>query len=601
MTQATLDKIPADTAGTLAGLFRERLRRTPGAVAYRQYDDAAGRWRDSSWTDMADAVAHWQSAIAAEGLQPGDRVAILMRNCREWVIFDQAALGSGLVVVPLYMDDRPENTAYILNDAGVRLLYLHGAEQWERLLTVRHELGGLSRILTQEPVPVPAGETRVRTVAEWLPDTAGELLANDGEPDQLATIVYTSGTTGRPKGVMLSHRNILANADSGLDYVAMYREDLLLSFLPLSHTFERTVGYYAPMMTGATVAYARSIPLLAEDLLTLRPTVLISVPRIYERVYNKILIGLAEKPPLASRLFRLAVETGWRRFLRRQGRGGWHPMFLLWPLLHKLVAGKIMARLGGRLRLAAAGGAPLPPEIAKVFIGLGLNLLQGYGLTETSPIIACNTADDNDPASVGIPLGNVEVRIGANNELLTRGPCVMLGYWNRPEATREIIDAENWLHTGDQVRIERNHIYITGRLKEIIVLANGEKVPPADMEMAIALDPLFEQVMVLGDSRPYLSVILVLNADQWKALANTVKLDPADAAVLKSEALEQELLKRLAMQLVEFPGYAQVRRAACTLDPWTVDNGLITPTMKLKRDRIMVRYADEIAALYAGH
>jgi len=601
MTQATLDKIPADTAGTLAGLFRERLRRTPGAVAYRQYDDAGGRWQDSSWTDMADAVAHWQSAIAAEGLQPGDRVAILMRNCREWVIFDQAALGSGLVVVPLYMDDRPENTAYILNDAGVRLLYLHGAEQWERLLTVRHELGGLSRILTQEPVPVPAGETRVRTVAEWLPDTAGELLANDGEPDQLATIVYTSGTTGRPKGVMLSHRNILANADSGLDYVAMYREDLLLSFLPLSHTFERTVGYYAPMMTGATVAYARSIPLLAEDLLTLRPTVLISVPRIYERVYNKILIGLAEKPPLASRLFRLAVETGWRRFLRRQGRGGWHPMFLLWPLLHKLVAGKIMARLGGRLRLAAAGGAPLPPEIAKVFIGLGLNLLQGYGLTETSPIIACNTADDNDPASVGIPLGNVEVRIGANNELLTRGPCVMLGYWNRPEATREIIDAENWLHTGDQVRIERNHIYITGRLKEIIVLANGEKVPPADMEMAIALDPLFEQVMVLGDSRPYLSVILVLNADQWKALANTVKLDPADAAVLKSEALEQELLKRLAMQLVEFPGYAQVRRAACTLDPWTVDNGLITPTMKLKRDRIMVRYADEIAALYAGH
>lgn len=276
-------------------------------------------------------------------------------------------------------------------------------------------------------------------------------------------------------------------------------------------------------------------------------------------------------------------------------------MFLLWPLLHKLVAGKIMARLGGRLRLAAAGGAPLPPEIAKVFIGLGLNLLQGYGLTETSPIIACNTADDNDPASVGIPLGNVEVRIGANNELLTRGPCVMLGYWNRPEATREIIDAENWLHTGDQVRIERNHIYITGRLKEIIVLANGEKVPPADMEMAIALDPLFEQVMVLGDSRPYLSVILVLNADQWKALANTLKLDPADAAALKCEALEQELLKRLAMQLVEFPGYAQVRRAACTLDPWTVDNGLITPTMKLKRDRIMARYADEIAALYAGH
>jgi long-chain acyl-CoA synthetase len=601
MTQGTIDKIPAETAGTLAGLFRERVRRTPGAVAYRQYDDAAGQWRDSSWTGMAAQVARWQAAFTGEGLRPGDRVAILMRNCKDWVAFDQAALGSALVVVPLYMDDRPENTAYILNDAGVRLLYLRGAEQWERLLTVHGDLGMLSRILTQEPVSVPPDESRVRTVAEWLPDGPCELLANDGEPDQLATIVYTSGTTGRPKGVMLSHGNILANADSGLDYVPMYREDVLLSFLPLSHTFERTVGYYAPMMMGASVAFARSIPLLAEDLLTIRPTVLISVPRIYERVYNKIVTGLAEKPPFAARLFRLAVETGWRRFLRRQGRGGWHPTFLLWPVLDNLVAGKIMARLGGRLRLAAAGGAPLPPEIAKVFIGLGLNLLQGYGLTETSPIIACNTADNNDPTSVGIPLGNVEVRIGENEELLTRGPCVMLGYWDRPEATREIIDAEGWLHTGDKVRIERNHIYITGRLKEIIVLANGEKVPPADMEMAIALDPLFEQVMVLGDSRPYLSALIVLNANQWKTLANTLNVDPADPAVLGSETLVQAVLDRLAGRLTEFPGYAQVRRAACTLEHWTVDNGLITPTMKLKRDRIMARHADEIAALYAGH
>jgi long-chain acyl-CoA synthetase len=601
MPRGTLDKIPAGTAGTLAGLFRERVRRTPEAIAYRHYDEATGRWRDSSWADMAALVARWQAAFAKEGLHPGDRVAILMRNCREWVIFDQAALGSGLVVVPLYVDDRPENTAYILHNAGVRLLYLDGAVQWERLLTVHDELAGLTRIVTRGPVDIPDGETRVRTLVDWLPASQCDLLANDGEADQLATIVYTSGTTGRPKGVMLSHRNILANADSGLEYVPMYREDILLSFLPLSHTFERTVGYYAPMMTGATVAFARSIPLLAEDMLTIRPTVLISVPRIYERVYNKIVIGLTEKPPFATRLFNLAVDIGWRRFLWRQGRGGWHPTFLLWPFLDKLVAGKIMERLGGRLRLAAAGGAPLPPAIAKVFIGLGLNLLQGYGLTETSPIIACNTADDNDPASVGIPLRDVEVRIGENDELLTRGPCVMLGYWEKPEATRELIDAENWLHTGDKVRIERNHIFITGRLKEIIVLANGEKVPPADMEMAIALDPLFEQVIVLGDSRPYLSAILVLNADQWKVLANMLGLDHADAAALKSKALEQVVLERLADHLTEFPGHAQVRRAACTLEPWTVDEGLITPTMKLKRDRIMARYADEIAALYAGH
>jgi long-chain acyl-CoA synthetase len=601
MPRGTIDKIPAGTAGTLAGLFRERVRRTPDAIAYRHHDETTGRWQDSSWASMATAVAYWQAAFAQEELQPGDRVAILMRNCREWVIFDQAALGSGLVVVPLYVDDRPENTAYILNDAGVKLLYLRGAEQWERLMPVRDQLGNLARILTQEPVAVPEGEKRVRTTADWLPAGHRELQANDGEPDELATIVYTSGTTGRPKGVMLSHRNILANADSGLEYVPMYREDVLLSFLPLSHTFERTVGYYAPMMTGATVAFARSISLLAEDLLTIRPTVLVSVPRIYERVYNRIMAGLAEKPPLATRLFNLAVETGWRRFLRHQGRGGWHPAYLLWPVLDKLVAGKIMARLGGRMRLAAAGGAPLPPAIAKVFIGLGLNLVQGYGLTETSPIIACNTADDNDPASVGIPLRNVEVRIGENDELLTRGPSVMLGYWEKPEATRDIIDAGKWLHTGDRVRIERNHIYITGRLKEIIVLANGEKVPPADMEMAIALDPLFAQVMVLGDSRPYLTAIIVLNVDPWKALANTLALDHADTAALKSDLLEKAVLERLAGRLTEFPGYAQVHRVTCTLKPWTVDNGLMTPTMKLKRDRIMTRYAEEIAAMYAGH
>jgi long-chain acyl-CoA synthetase len=236
-----------------------------------------------------------------------------------------------------------------------------------------------------------------------------------------------------------------------------------------------------------------------------------------------------------------------------------------------------------------------------VFIGLGLNLVQGYGLTETSPIIACNTADDNDPASVGIPLRDVEVRIGDNDELLTRGPCVMLGYWDKPEATRDIIDADQWLHTGDKARIERNHVYITGRLKEIIVLANGEKVPPTDMEMAIALDPLFEQVMVLGDSRPYLSAIIVLNTDQWKALARALALDPADADALQNAVLEQAVLERLTGRLTDFPGYAQVRRVTCTLEPWTVDNGLITPTMKLKRDRIMARYADAVAAMYAGH
>jgi long-chain acyl-CoA synthetase len=601
MNRTKADNIPAGTAGTLAGLFRERVRRSPDKLAYRQFDATSGEWQDSTWAEMGAIVARWQAAMAGEGLQHGDRVAILMRNCKEWVTFDQAALGCGLVVVPLYTDDRPENTAYILNNCGAKLLFLQGEEQWQGLLEVHDQLGGLVRILTQEAVTVPEGETRVRTITEWLPDGNAELRADDGEPDELATIVYTSGTTGRPKGVMLSHHNILFNADSALDIVQMLPDDLLISFLPLSHTFERTVGYYIPMMVGASIAYARSIPELAEDLLTIRPSLMISVPRIYERVYNKIQAGLAEKSPLATKLFNLAVDTGWRRFEHRQGRGGWHPSFLLWPLLNKLVAGKIMAKLGGNMHLAASGGAPLPTPIAKVFIGLGLNLIQGYGLTETSPILTANPEYDNDPASVGVPLRGLELRIGDNDELLARGPSIMLGYWDNPEATAAVIDADGWFHTGDKARIENNHVYITGRLKEIIVLANGEKVPPADMEMAIALDPLFEQIMVIGDNRPYLTALIVLNPEQWENRARELQLDPADPASLSDAGLEQVLREKLAARLTAFPGYAQVHRVTCTLEPWSIENELITPTLKLKRNRIVERFGDDIEQMYAGH
>ncbi len=595
------DTIPADVAGTLAGLFRERVKRTPDKVAYRQFDENSTQWYDTTWKEMATEVARWQDALAKEGLQYGDRVAVLLRNCKEWVTFDQAALGCGLVVVPLYTDDRPENAAYILNHSGAKLLLMQGEEHWQDILTVIDQLEGLTRILTLEPVTVPEGENRVRSIAEWASETAGELHTDDGDSNELATIVYTSGTTGRPKGVMLSHWNIIFDADSALDIVSMNSDDLLISFLPLSHTFERTVGYYIPMMVGATIAYARSIPELGEDLQTIKPTLMISVPRIYERVYNKIQAGLAEKSPIATKLFNLAVDTGWKRFLHRQGRGGWHPTFLLWPLLNKLVAGKIMEKLGGKMQMAASGGAPLPLPIARVFIGLGLNLIQGYGLTETSPILTANPEDDNDPGSVGVPLRGLELRIGENDELLARGPVIMLGYWNNPEATNDVIDTEGWFHTGDKARIENNHVYITGRLKEIIVMANGEKVPPADMEMAIALDTLIEQVMVIGDDRPFLTALIVLNPEQWESYARTHQLDANDPGALKSESFEKHLCEIIAQQLKEFPGYARIHNINCTLEAWTIDNELITPTLKLKRNRIMERYAADIEKMYEGH
>ncbi|MDE2089107.1 MAG: long-chain fatty acid--CoA ligase, partial [Gammaproteobacteria bacterium] len=566
VSHAAPDYISPDVAKTLASLFRERVRRTPEACAYRYFDEADGTWKDSSWSEMTVQVARWQAGLEREPLHAGDRVAVMLRNCREWVMFDQAAHGLGLVVVPVYTNDRAESVAYILQDAGVKLLLIEGPEHWETLRPIHAQLSGLVRILTLLPVQSSDSDLRLQWTGDWLPKDAGELRARDSDPEALATIVYTSGTTGRPKGVMLSHRNIVWNAYASLQCFTATRDDLFLSFLPLSHTFERTVGYYVPMMAGTTVAYARSITLLAEDMLAVRPTVFITVPRIFERVYAKIQTQLQEKPALARRLFQWTVALGWRRFQYQQRRAPWTPWLWFWPLLDALVARKILVRMGGRLRIAISGGAPLSFSIARIFIGLGLPILQGYGLTETGPAISVNRVDDNDPASVGSPLPDVELRTGDNQELLIKSPGVMPGYWNRPEATAQMIDAQGWVHTGDQVRIERGHVYITGRLKEIIVLANGEKVPPADMEMAIAMDPLFDHVMVIGEGRPYLSALLVLNPQRWEKLASELNLDPDSAAVLNDPRLHERILERIGKRLRSFPGYAQIRRVALTLE-----------------------------------
>ncbi|HSN41289.1 MAG TPA: long-chain fatty acid--CoA ligase [Burkholderiales bacterium] len=592
--------ISAGAAVTLDGLFRERADRTPDQVACRDFNRQHGNWRDCTWAQLDHQVARWQAALEKDGLKAGDRVAVMLRNSPEWVIFDQAALGLGLVVVPLYTQDRPDNIAYILNDAGCKVLLFEGMEQWQGLAGARDRLGSLVRILAVNALTDAVDEPRLKWIGEWLPDEGGATRHAPHDPHALATIVYTSGTTGRPKGVMLSHNNILSNVDALLDGVMRPRqEDCFLSFLPLSHTFERTVGYYLPMATGSTVVYARSIPLLAEDLQTMRPTMLVSVPRIYERVYGAIRARLDEGPPLRKKLFQLAVDTGYARFEHAQGRGPWLPSFLLWPALDALVAKRVLARLGGRMRAAMSGGAALSPDVSRVFVGLGLTVIQGYGLTETSPVVCANRPDDNLPGSIGKPIPGVEIRLGANDELLVRGPNVMLGYWNDEQATRAMIQPDGWLHTGDTARIgELGHVFITGRLKEIIVMSNGEKIPPADMEAAIMRDPLFDQVMLLGEGKPYLSVMAVLNGDCWSRLAAGHGLG-ADA--VKTKQAEDIVLERIAGQLAEFPGYARVRRAVLTLEPWTIENGLLTPTMKLKRSRVMEKFNAEIDRIYAGH
>ena len=592
-----------DSLGTLCGLFRARVAASPDAVAYRQYDDAGETWISFTWAQVAAEVERWQRALMKEGLAPGDRVALMLKNCVEWVIFDQAALSLGLVTVPLYLDDRPDNAAYILDHADAKLLLVEGRFQHRKLAEIAGSAQQLQRIVSLEAPENQLADWNPRFVvaADWL-----EAAADTPVPerhltaDLLASIVYTSGTTGRPKGVMLTHANLLWNAFYASECAGFEPHEVFLSFLPLSHTLERTGGYYLPMMLGGEVAYARSIAQLAQDLQAIRPTVLISVPRIYERVYGRIQDGLAKKKPIARTLFDLAVRVGWRRFERAQGVAGWHPELLLWPLLKKLVAGNVTEKLGGRLRLAISGGAALSPEIARVFIGLGVPIIQGYGLTETSPVVCVNRPDSNVPASIGQPLPGVDVKIGENDELLTRSKCVMRGYWKNEEATRAMIDADGWLHTGDKThRDARGHYSIVGRIKDIIVLNNGEKVPPTDMESAILLDPLFEQVMVIGEGKPYLAALTVLNEEHWQTFAASLNVDPAHPAALNDPKVVKALTRRVAEHLKHFPGYAQIRRLHPELKPWTVDNGLLTPTLKVKRNQVLDRYRAAVEAMYA--
>jgi long-chain acyl-CoA synthetase len=583
---------------TIADVFALRCRTSPNAPAYRDYDSATKEWINTSWREIGEQVARAREGLRHDGFVAGDRIALMVKNSSSWVLFDQAAYANGMVPVPLFVDDRPDNVAYILNDASVKVIVIDGEEHWKRLKTVADQLRTITRIISIKPVVDPA-EPRLSSLADWLPAEAGSYDRPPTTGADLATIVYTSGTTGRPKGVMLSHRNMLANVQSGLAVYDVYPEDVFLSFLPLSHMFERTCDYYLNVVSGASMVFSRSIPQLAEDFRIVQPTIIFSVPRIYERFYAAINDQLKKASPIRRQLFEFAVDTGWNKFEYEHGRGSWKPQYLLWPVLEKLVARKLLDRLGGKLRFAISGGAALSPDVAKVFIGLGLPICQGYGLSEASPLLTVNLLEKNNPHSIGPPVPGVELRVGENGELLARGPNIMMGYWNNLDATRAVLTEDGWLKTGDQVHIdEHGYVTITGRLKDIIVMGNGEKVPPVDMELAIQLDPVFEQVLLLGEGKPYLAAVVVLNDEQWARAAAEANLDPSTDLDGKGEKL---LVQRITKRIKDFPGYAQVRKVAVAKEKWTIDNGLITPTLKLKRNVIMGRYQSAIEAMYKGH
>jgi long-chain acyl-CoA synthetase len=595
----TAQPTPADFR-TLAQLLAWRVAASPLTEAYRHFE--SGAWRSVSWEQVQALVLRWRRALAAARFAPGTRAAILLPNGLNMVCIDQAVLAEGGVPVPMHAIDNAESIAYILEDSEAELLLVDGIGRWQAIAALGRALPALRQVVVAEAAVDAAADPRVVGLPEWLargdarplPDPA----AGPG-PDDLAAIVYTSGTTGRPKGVMLTHRNVVANVHQALDRFGMGTHDLLLSFLPLSHTLERTAGYYVPMAGGAAVAFARSVAQLQEDLRTVKPTALVSVPRIYERIHAKVVETSQQGSAIARKMLAWTENVGWRRFEAAQGRGRKGALDdLAWRFLQPLVAQRVLDAFGGRLRLAVSGGAPIGANVSRLFLGLGLNLVQGYGMTESSPVVSACTPQDNDPLSVGRPLKGVEVRLGEMDELLVRGDNVMKGYWKRPEDTAKVLEPDGWLHTGDRARLDGGRIYIVGRLKDIIVTSTGEKVPPADLELAIQAEPLFSQVLVIGEQRPFLSVLAVVDHARWRGLATQLGLDAQDPKALESDAVQRWAVARVAGLVKSFPSYATPKRVWLTAQPWTIDNGLMTPTLKLKRPALEKRYAQEIEGLY---
>lgn len=591
---------------TLPQLLVNSVERYGEREALRQFDKETKSWHSLSYAQLMARVMEWRRAYAAMNLERGTRIGILMPNSIDHACADQAALANGLVPVPLHAIDTPGASAFILSDSRAQVLVTNKLTHWKQIQAAGGDLQDLTAvIITEDEVDDETG--MVRGLSEWLAAGTHVVELPEGpKEDDLAGIVYTSGTTGRPKGVMLTHGNIVSNVKATLECVFPQVGDIFLSFLPLSHTFERTAGYYLALATGCTIAYNRSVLLLADDLKTIRPTVIISVPRVYERIFARVQDKLKKSRPAARYLFDWAVEIGWRDFCRRNhlpvehtGRA-WLDG-LMRPLVRK-VSSTLLDQFGGRLRIAISGGAALSSKVARTFCGLGLPIIQGYGMTEASPIIAGNNRTLNQPNTVGKPFNNVEVRLGEGDEIQIKGPSITRGYWNRPDATADAFTEDGWFRTGDVGGFnELGLLSIKGRIKEIIVTSTGEKVPPADLEAAIETDPLFSQCYVIGENRPYLSLITVVNPDEWASFAKSCGVDPADPASLDNPSVKTSALKRAKTAAGEFPHYALPRAVVLTQEPWTIENGLITPTLKLKRGPLSKKFANVIAQLYATH
>lgn len=600
----TKDIIDYKSVDNLFELFEKRKETSSNKRLMTWFDTDVMDWVELNYKEVYNNISIFHQALKKENLNKGGKVGIWIRNSPQWVYLDMAAFSLGLVTVPMYFDDRAENVAYTANDSQIKILLIEDEQQLASLIPLQDKLKELKTIVTLKNLKGKSIEgIDVVFYKDWVMGLEPIVVRPEKVTrDDLATIVYTSGTTGNPKGVMLSHNNMLWNAWAGTQKIPVLTTDKFLSFLPLSHTFERTVGYYLPLITGSEIVYSRSKYQVAGDIAHHKPTILISVPRLFEKIYNAIKEQLKEKPAVFTKLFDLTVDIGYKKFLHSQGRADKSLNFMLYPMLDFIIGRKIRKKFGGNLRLTISGGAALSPELTKIFIGLNINLVQGYGMTELSPIVCVNTPTDNIPESVGTALVDVKIKIGDQQELLVGGPGVMLGYYNNRDATNAAIDSEGFLHTGDRAEIKDNRIYIVGRLKEIIVMANGEKVPPLDIENALNISPSIEQSFVIGEGKPYLSALIVLNEGYKKNLMAKYKYSQSEFhKFICDENVNTEIVEQIAVQMKSFPGYAIIRRIALIAEPFEIENGFLTPTLKLKRGVITTHFEEEISKLYEGH
>lgn len=596
---------PADLPpGTLTELFLEAVDRFGEAPAYRQ--PRGTRWEPYSYRQVLDIARQGAAALASLGLERGDRAAIVSENRVEWSQADWSCLCAGVADVPIYATLTPAQIAYILQNSGSRLVFASTPEQLGKLLEIRDSCPDLQWIVVMDP---PDGDLpdRVMTWSDFL-ERGREGAAAEAEdhfrervlsilPEDTATILYTSGTTGEPKGVVLTHRNLRSNVDACTQVLPIGEGDETVSFLPLSHVFQRMVDYLL-FSVGCTINYARSLELVAEDLKLVRPTVVVSVPRLYEKVYARITGATG----LRGRLVQWAREVGeaWAAE-KLAGREPGGVLKVVYGLADRLVFRKIRDAVGGRLRYFVSGGAPLSPEINRFFYSAGILILEGYGLTETSPVTNVNSPEHFRIGTVGRPVPGTEIRIAGDGEILVRGPQVMKGYYRNEEATREAITEDGWFHTGDVGELDdEGYLRITDRKKDIIVTAGGKNIAPQPIENRVKRNRWVDQAVMIGDRRPYPVLLVVPAFDQLEAWAKGQGIAAASRRELVEEPRVQELLEREVLgSLGDLARYEQPKKLGVISAEFTIEGGELTPSQKVRRRVVERQYAHLIDGLYA--